>query len=456
MRSLPMMLTTLLVLAGCGHGKKTHEARAAATAGTTSSATGAPAAGSGYGKGVFVDGTAPRFAFGTRWHLAVGAGDFDRDGSTDVVLIEAEVNGDAWLVTCLQKVPAQMQLFRYPLDGSLYYAQKLDVVDMNGDSILDLVIGHRWGFVRVYLGDGAGSFHMTEFEAPGARPPLGVCWTTCVGDLDGDLAPDVYVGSKGQAAAQSDLVFLNDGRGGLRAVPGLVPANGGSPAVALLDADGDGDLDAFAAQGLGGYPTAAGIPAGHVLYMNDGTGRFTDRSATYLPAGFRNLPPTPGGPSTGREAVDVVAADFDRDGRTDLFLGSRGVATGNGTLWSPAPSVLLLRSGSGFVDASSRLPRDDAATRAVRRADVNGDGWPDLVLATMRGPHRLYVNRNGVLVDASSDLPPVATQGSPAPTQLWDNVKDLCVADVDGDRAEDVMVVGAPSGQWSKLLLNRP
>ena len=76
-----------------------------------------------------------------------------------------------------------------------------------------------------------------------------------------------------------------------------LPGAGGG--IALLDADGDGDLDIFAASSAGDH-----------LFSND-NGRWTDVTATAL------------GPASG-EALAAVAGDYDNDGRTDLFVVRSG------------------------------------------------------------------------------------------------------------------------------------
>lgn len=83
--------------------------------------------------------------------------------------------------------------------------------------------------------------------------------------------------------------------------------------IDLGDVDGDGDLDAVAAHEYGA----------NRLYVNDGTGRFTDVTGTVMPAETR-----------GR-AWDVETGDVNGDGRPDVFIGG----------WDTQVRLLLGRGG---------------------------------------------------------------------------------------------------------------
>lgn len=104
--------------------------------------------------------------------------------------------------------------------------------------------------------------------------------------------------------------------------------------LALLDADGDGDLDVYFTNGSG----ENGEPAPDAYFKNDGSGRFTDSTAS---AGL------------GDElwSYGVVAADFDLDGDQDLYVTNNG------------PNRLYRNDGSGrFEDVAGAL-------------GVDGDRW---------------------------------------------------------------------------------
>lgn len=123
--------------------------------------------------------------------------------------------------------------------------------------------------------------------------------------------------------------------------------------VAAFDADGDGKADLYLTSTIVG-------PKGprDVLLLNKGEGRFEDATAAF-------------GLSADRASLGVAAADFDADGRVDLFLVGVG---GN----------LLLRNkdGANFEDLTETLgPQDPPAlSLSARWIDLDQDGDLDLVV----------------------------------------------------------------------------
>ena len=169
-----------------------------------------------------------------------------------------------------------------------------------------------------------------------------------------------------------------------------LPGAGGG--IALLDADGDGDLDIFAASSAGDH-----------LFSND-NGRWTDVTATAL------------GPASG-EALAAVAGDYDNDGRTDLFVVRSGQST------------LLHNEGGGrFADATSRSGLRITGTPATAAwADLDHDGDIDLLVGSpSSGLQLLRNNGNGTFTDMTrvaglqAPVQPIAI----APTD-FDNRRDL-------------------------------
>src|SRR5438477_9144688 len=106
-----------------------------------------------------------------------------------------------------------------------------------------------------------------------------------------------------------------------------------SNSVTIGDIDGDGDLDIIFANG-GGYSSAT-APQILRIYINNGTGIFTDESVART-----------GGLSYRARGVEL--GDVDRDGDLDIIVANDFVAT-------PA---LLINNGSGFFtdQTASRLP----------------------------------------------------------------------------------------------------
>ncbi|MCB1090702.1 MAG: VCBS repeat-containing protein, partial [Verrucomicrobiae bacterium] len=216
------------------------------------------------------------------------------------------------------------------------------------------------------------------------------------GDVDGDGLIDLYLGSP---KGQSGRLLLNrgtDDRGepvfALRMTEPFTGMGKWEDMGALLfEADGDGDLDLLVVSGSvecePGDPTLADR-----LYLNDGTGHFAE-AADSLPD------PGAGGYASGSVAA---AADFDRDGDLDVFVGGRVVP---GEYPIPANNRLLINDGKGhFSDAAKEfgLLETGLVTSALW-SDADGDGWVDLLVTHEWGPVRLFSNRQGKLVEATSD-----------------------------------------------------
>jgi len=127
----------------------------------------------------------------------------------------------------------------------------------------------------------------------------------------------------------------------------------------------------------------------------------------------------------------VTAADIDRDGDLDLFLGAR-VLPGRYPL-SPR-SVLLRNDGGTFVEVPLPENGELGMVTSALFSDLDGDGWPDLLLATEWGTIRYLHNDEGRGFSERS-----AAQGF-THTGLWSS---LVSADFNGDGRPDYAVGNA-------------
>ncbi|CAN5480325.1 VCBS repeat-containing protein [soil metagenome] len=206
----------------------------------------------------------------------------------------------------------------------------------------------------------------------------GLAW----GDIDGDGIDDLFLGG---ARGFPGQILTNPGDGTTFAPsdqPALAADKFSEDMGALFfDADADGHLDLYVASGSS-EADPGDLTYRDRLYLNDGTGNFSAAPAGMLP--------------DSRQSTGVVAAaDYDRDGDLDLFVGARQIP---GRYPERPTSQLLRNDGGTFTDAT---PPGLAAVGLVTSAiwsDVDNDGWPDLLVTLDWGPVTLFRNDQGRLV----------------------------------------------------------
>ena len=243
-----------------------------------------------------------------------------------------------------------------------------------------------------------------------------------VGDIDGNGLDDFICGG---AAGHSAQVFLQqrDGRFVQRPLVSDQDAKNklaDDLGVLLFDADGDGDLDLYIA--AGGYSNERNSPAYRDrLYVNDGKGNFT-LDSTALPENFTSK-------------FCVRAADFDHDGRLDLFVSGR---VDPGQYPQPVSSFIYRNDSRNghihFTDVTATVAKDLLNIGMVCDAswtDFDGDGWPDLVLAGEWMPVTFLKNDKGVFHNVT------AGTGLGDQTGWWNSI---VAGDFDNDGDIDYVV----------------
>jgi len=237
------------------------------------------------------------------------------------------------------------------------------------------------------------------------------------GDIDADGDLDAYVGRPKGAPKE---ILINEGGNRFRfATPdvfddALLYEDMGA---LWLDVDGDGDLDLYVVSGgVEAEPGDASFQ--DRLYLNEGKNQFSDGTEQWLPQ------------LTNSGGV-AAAADFDRNGTVDIFIGGRIVP---GQFPTAPQSVLLVNDGSQFSVADSEVVGNLQSAGMVTGAvwtDTNDDGWPDLVATYEWGPVRLFQNNQGRFEDITSRIGLDERTG-------WFN--SVAAGDVDNDGDTDYFV----------------
>ena len=285
-------------------------------------------------------------------------------------------------------------------------------IDYDGDGNYDLYVvnGHsepphasKEGKEENHLFRNDGSGHFTDVTRKACVGDRRYGSGVAVGDYDNDGNSDLLVTNFGR-----NTLFHNHGNGTFIDVTETVglTETGYNMSAVWFDLDRDGDLDLYVARYLRYDPQTSrrcreqdlpvychpkffpGEP--DLLYLNRGDGAFEEIGQR---AGIRKA-----GENDGK-GLGVVAADFDRDGFTDVYVANDLTPNflwhndGNGTFRDIAQAVGVALSAEGRAQAGM----------GVDVADANGDGLTDIYVTNFaRELNALYVaTKDGDYVEAS-------------------------------------------------------
>ncbi|MEZ6197815.1 MAG: FG-GAP-like repeat-containing protein [Planctomycetota bacterium] len=232
----------------------------------------------------------------------------------------------AAVFTALSALAAGGQQFvnQGALPGPVVWSEGVEAFDANGDGWLDLIFTNGVGFN----------------SAGGALPPT---------LLINQAVPGAAVFAD-ETAARIPAGFTQQGKG-----------------LTTCDVDGDGDEDIVFANAFLNQPR---------ILINDGTGNFTDQTATRFPA-------------VNLGSFGVAAGDLDDDGDLDLVFCDTGPSQGGGQ-----PPRLFLNDGTGtFTDEPTMMNGvNKVGAMMVSMVDIDGDLDLDVIVDGKSSGQHLYLN----------------------------------------------------------------
>jgi Leucine-rich repeat (LRR) protein len=306
---------------------------------------------------------------------------------------------------------------RQYLQGVANQPRQSLLIDVNNDGWLDLVTANS-GNANFYVqtGAGAGTFN------PPAVVPLGAnADRVAAGDFDNDGDMDLVFTLVG---SDNIRVVLNNPTGTFTGGVNLLTGSGTNPRFPrVVDVNGDGNLDIVLANTNG---TGNQIIT---IFWGRGDGSFSDVPIS----GRLNIIDASISPEM------IVAGDINNDGDIDLALSAN--------ILGPGIHVFSNSGNGDFSSGNKQVVHSGTPIRSVALADIDNDGDLDL-LAVSSTSALVCVYLNGPL----GQFAPTPTYSFPLPGA---GLRDIQAADVNGDGFMDIVVSNDdPSGYIAVLINN--
>jgi hypothetical protein len=120
----------------------------------------------------------------------------------------------------------------------------------------------------------------------------------------------------------------------------------------------------------------------------------TRRTSVFLNSGQRAFREAYTLPTDSRIPYTIAVADLNKDGRADIVVGYFNSESWLATRGSPSQGSIFFNRGGGrgFVE----VPWNDGkgAVYQIAIADMDKDGWPDIVAARTGAPNGIWFNTN--------------------------------------------------------------
>lgn len=221
-------------------------------------------------------------------------------------------------------------------------------------------------------------YHMLSTEGPKAAKA----------DVNGDGLEDIYLAGAKDMAGQ---LFIQNASGTFKTSNKILFEKdkiSEDTDCVFLDVEGDGDKDLYVTSGGNEFPSTSSALRDR-LYINDGSGIFS-KSHQFLPiARYEN-------------SSCVSAADFDQDGDIDLAVAIRAKPFLYGI---PVNVYILANDGQGKFSNITEVVAPSLIEKGLITdliwEDMNGDAYPELLVAGEWTPLSIMVNQQGKLIESS-------------------------------------------------------
>jgi hypothetical protein len=282
----------------------------------------------------------------------------------------------------------------------------LRVADFDEDGLADVAVGAlQTNEILILLWRGDGSFEPASHVDVGFDPGQ-----IAAGDLNGDAHVDLVVVNQGTtypAYEPADISVLL-GRGDGTFAPEVRFSAADHPIkVAIADFNGDGHEDLAVTSEVDVFDS---LPGQVGIFLGRGDGAFDPGQSL----------------TAGKAVFEVLASDFDGDGRVDLAVDNRGEIVSE---WALGYVSVFMGRGDGSFEEGRQVETGGSPV-ALTQADFNSDGQVDLLTANSSEDASALLGRGD------------GTFEPPERFGIQDYPSDIVARDVNGDGRPDIVSVG--------------